>query len=78
MKDKSIQFFIMMKCQKNVIILFASQWYWLVLFLKMEKKNYYAEVFPEECKHIVKEKEVTGHITEGLEISYEEENSDKE
>ena len=67
----------MIKCQKNVIILFASQWYWLALF-KNGKKNYYVQVFPENCKHVVKEKEVTGHITEDLEISFNEENSDKE
>ena len=77
MKEKLIQLLIMIKCQKNVIILFAFQWYWLALFLKMEKKNYYVQVFLEECKHIVKEKEVTRHITEDLEIS-DEENSDKE
>ena len=32
-------------------------------------KNYYLQVFLEECKYIVKEKEVTRHITKDLEMS---------
>ena len=32
-------------------------------------KNYYSQVFLEECKYTVKEKEVTMHITEDTEIS---------
>ena len=32
-------------------------------------KNYYPQVVLEECKRIVKIKEVTRHITEDLEIS---------
>ena len=32
-------------------------------------KNYYPQVFLEECKYFVKEKEVTKHITEEIEIS---------
>ena len=35
------------------------------LVFKMEKK-YYPQVFLEECKCIVKEREVTRHITEDL------------
>ena len=27
-------------------------------------KNYYSQLFLEECKHVVKEKEVTRHITD--------------
>ena len=41
--------------------------------------NCYTQAFLEECKYIAKEKEVTRHITEGLEISSDdsnEENSD--
>ena len=50
--------------------------------LKMSK-NYYPQAFVEEYKYIVKEKEVTGHITEDLETysdegNCDEENSDKE
>ena len=32
-------------------------------------KNYYFQLFLEECKYIVKEKEVTRHITRDLKIS---------
>ena len=32
-------------------------------------KNYYLQVFLEECKYFIKGKEVTRHITEELEIS---------
>ena len=35
-------------------------------------KNHYPQVFLEECKYIVKEKEVTRHITEDLESSLDE------
>ena len=31
-------------------------------------KNYYPQVFLEECKYIAKEKEVTKYINEDLEI----------
>ena len=31
-------------------------------------KNYYSQVFLEECKHIFKEKQVNRHITEELVI----------
>ena len=37
-------------------------------------KNYYPQVFLEEYKYIIKEKEVTGHITKDLEILSDEEN----
>ena len=39
-------------------------------------KNYYSQVFSEECKNVVKEKEMPKHITEDTEISSDE--SDKE
>ena len=45
--------------------------------LKMSK-NYYPQAFVEECKYIVKEKEVTGHITEDLETYSDEGNCDEE
>ena len=41
-------------------------------------KNYYPQVFLGECKYIVKEKEVTRHIIEDLEISPDVENSYEE
>ena len=66
MKEESIQFSIMIKCQNKVLIVFVYQLYWL--FFKMGKK-YYCQEFLEECKYIVKEKEVTRHITKDLDIS---------
>ena len=42
-------------------------------------KNYYPQVFLEEYKYIVKEKEVTWYITEDLEIwSDDSDESDEE
>ena len=41
-------------------------------------KNYYPQVFLEEFKSIVKEKELTRHITENLEISSDSHESDGE
>ena len=35
-------------------------------------------MFLEECKHLVKEKEVTRHITEDLENSSDSDESDKQ
>ena len=35
-------------------------------------------MFLEECKHLVKEKEVTRHITEDLENSSDEDKSNEE
>ena len=41
-------------------------------------ENYYPQVFLEECKNIVKEKEVTKYINDDLETSSDEEQSDDE
>ena len=49
-------------------------------------KNYYSEVFVEECKYVGKEKKMPEYITDDIEISSDdsdredsnEENSDKE
>ena len=42
-------------------------------------KNYYPQVFFEECKYVVKEKKkMLKYITDDIEISSEEENSDEE
>ena len=41
-------------------------------------KNYYSQVFLEECKYIAKEKEVTRHITEEQDISSDSDESDEE
>ena len=39
-------------------------------------KNYYLQVFLEECKYIVKEKEMPEYISDGIKISYDD--SDRE
>ena len=41
-------------------------------------QNHYPQVFLEECKCIVKEKEVTRHITKDLGISFDEKKSNNE
>ena len=43
-------------------------------------KNYYPQVFLEECKYIVKEKKIPKYIIDDIEISFDSdrENSDKE
>ena len=43
-------------------------------------KNYYLQVFLEECKYVVKEKKIHNYITDDIEISSDsdEGNSDKE
>ena len=39
-------------------------------------KNYYLQVFLEECKYIVKEKKMPEYISDGIKISYDD--SDRE
>ena len=43
-------------------------------------KNYYPQVFLEECKHVVKDKKIPKYIIDDIEISYDSdrENSDNE
>ena len=43
-------------------------------------KNYYPQVFLEECKYIVKEKKIPKYIIDDIEISFDfdRENSDEE
>ena len=41
-------------------------------------KNFYHQVFLEECKYIDKEKEVTRNLTVGLENSSDFDQSDEE
>ena len=67
----------MIKYHKKVFIVFAYQYILIDSVFKMAK-NYYPHVFLEECKYIVKEKEVTRHITEDLEVSvYDSDESDE-
>ena len=77
MKEKSIQIFIMIKPKEG----FHSTCLSLILIdsaFKMSK-TYYPEVLLEECKYIVKEKEVTRHIIEDRDIlSDDSDKSDEE
>ena len=41
-------------------------------------KNCYPQVILEECNYILKEKEVTKHITEDLEISSDSDESNEQ
>ena len=49
-------------------------------FVFKTSKNYYPQVFLEECKHVVKEKKATKYIIDDIQMSFEfdEENSDEE
>ena len=72
MKEKSINF------HNNKMWKYGSQYICLSVILidfvfKMGK-NYY----PQECKYIVKEKQMTRHITEELKISFNESNKSNE
>ena len=61
-----------MKQKKNLYYLVTSHWMFSFYFsingidwlLFQMGKNYYSQLFLEECKHVVKEKEVTRHITD--------------
>ena len=41
----------------------------MINFVFREDKNYYPQVFLEECKHAVKEKAMPEYITDEIEIS---------
>ena len=66
MNEKSVKFLIMIKFQKKGLIVFVS----VVLTDSVFKmgKNCYIQLFLEECKYILREKEATKHITENIEI----------
>ena len=40
--------------------------------------SYYPQVFLEEYKYVVNEKKMPKYITDGIEISFDEENSDEQ
>ena len=71
MKKKSIQMFIVMKWQKcSHCICSHSITNW---FCFRMSENYYIQVLLDACKYIVKEKEITRNIIQGLENSSDEE-----
>ena len=41
-------------------------------------KNYYPQVFLEECKYVVKEKKISEYITDNIEISPDSDREDSE
>ena len=41
-------------------------------------KNYFPQVFLEECKYVVKEKKIHNYFTGDVEVPSDEENSDEE
>ena len=41
-------------------------------------KNYFPQVFLEECKYVVKEKKIHNYFIGDVEVPSDEENSDKE
>ena len=67
MKEKSIQIFLMIKCQKKILILFCLLVTFIDSVFRMGK-NQHLQVFLEEFKYTVKDKEVTRHISESPEI----------
>ena len=53
----------------------------LIDSLYRKDKNYYPQVFLEECKYVVKEKKMTEYVNDEIEFSYDDsdrEDSDKE
>ena len=51
--------------------------HYICLSIRLDK-NYYPQVFLEECKYIVTEKQMKRWVKDYLESSYHEEISDKE
>ena len=49
---------------------YVSLWVIIIDFVLKKDKNYYSQVFLEECKYIDKEKKMTRYITNDLEISF--------
>ena len=53
----------------------------MIYFVFRTGKNYYPQIFLEECKYFVKEKKMSEYITDDIEISFDDsgrEDSDEE
>ena len=76
MKETSARNFTEVKYQKKVLNVFLS----VILINSVFRtcKNYYPQVFLEECKYVVKEIRMPKYITDDVQISSDEEISDKE
>ena len=74
---KSIQVFIMIKCQKKV-----SHCIWLssILIESVFKmgKNYYPQMLLEKCSYITKEKKMPKYITDNVETSSDDSDESNE
>ena len=83
--ETSTQIFKMIKYQKKVLDVFFISNFDRFCFFRTGK-NYYPQVFLEQCKYAVKEEKMPQYITDEIEISSDdsggedsdEENSDKE
>ena len=64
---------MLMGYQKKVLTAFLI----LIDFVFKIDKNYYPQVFLEECRYIDKEKKVIRYITDDLEISYDDSHKKK-
>ena len=75
--EKSTQIFTIIKYQKKVLFICLS----VILINSVLRtcKNYYAQVFLEECKYVAKEKKIHKYIIDDIEIfsDSDEENSDE-
>ena len=75
--EKSTQNSTIIKYQKKVLNLFICQWFviWINSVFRTGK-NYYPQVFLEECKYIVQEKEMSEYITDDTEVSFDYQRDD--
>ena len=62
MNEKPTQFFMVIKYQKKVFNVFV--WVTLIDSVYRTGKNYYPQVFLEECKYVVQEKKMPQYITD--------------
>ena len=84
-KIKSYNGKVNKNCCNNKILKEGSQCIYLSVILinspYKKDKNYYPQVFLEECKYVLKEKKTSKYVTDDIEISSDDsdkENSDEE
>ena len=80
-KIKSTAIFKIIKYKKKALNVFICLSVILIDSVYEKDKNYYLQVFLEECKYVVKEKKKSEFITDDTEISSDDshkENSDEE
>lgn len=74
MNEKSVQIFIIKKCQKKVLLVFAYQCYWLTVSLIKVFKAISLKCFKKNVNTFLQKKWIR-HTTEDLEIFWDD--SDK-